>query len=202
MRIIHLASVAALVAAPAFAGGTAPPPAPPVVVAPVAPSTDWSGFYAGLQLDNLSGDLTSTGVADIDGTLYGVFAGYRHDFGTFVLGGELDYMVGDGTVAAGPLAGPIDYDSLLRLGVEAGFDAGQALIYGTAGYADMEVTPAGLTTESSSGYFYGVGADFLVSERVVLGVEVLQHHFEDFSGPAAGTDVDALTVGLNLALRF
>ena len=32
---------------------------------------------------------------DFDGHLYGVFGGYRYDFGQLVVGGELDYMVGE-----------------------------------------------------------------------------------------------------------
>lgn len=190
-----LASAAVFGATPALAGGTAPAPAPAPVVVSVAPTADWTGAYAGLQYDFLDGDAVIGGA--LDGDAFGLFGGYRHDFGTFVLGGEIDYMVGN----LDPVVGPgIDVDGLLRLGVELGYDAGPALIYGTFGYAWTDVS-AGPVSIDFDGSFYGIGIDYAVSERVTLGAELLRHRFDDING-LAGNDLDLASFGLNVAYRF
>jgi opacity protein-like surface antigen len=194
-----LAAAIALAAAPAFAGGMAEPaPAPVTVpVAPMpAPSADWTGAYGGVQLEY--GDVGLSGALSEDGTggLAGVFAGYRYDFGSYVLGVEADLNAADIDL---PAAGG-SLDSVARLGVEAGFDAGPALIYGTAGAAHATVD-AGADTLAGSGYFYGVGMDYAVTDRITVGAELLQHEFRDFDD-TNGLDVSATTVGINAALRF
>jgi len=196
-----VACLAISFAAPAFAGGMAEPAPSPVIAAPqVSAGTDWSGTYAGLQYETImSGDSTLGTTATVEGDLYGAFLGYRHDLGRFVLGAEIDYMVGDGTYDAGLLGTvSVDFDRLVRVGAEGGFDMGRALVYGTIGYADIKFSDPGLTN-SSGGYFYGIGVDFLATEKITIGGEILQHKFSDFS--AAG-DVELLTAGVNAAFRF
>ncbi|MBF9032425.1 porin family protein [Rhodobacterales bacterium HKCCE3408] len=185
----------------AFAGGLNEPvtTAPPVV-APIAQGTDWTGAYVGLQYDTIADSTFFNGAVDlnVDGQVYGIFAGYRYDFGQFVVGGEIDYMIGDGELGAGPA--PIDFNRLLRVGIEGGFDAGRALIYGTVGYADIQI---GVPPEiSSGGYFYGVGVDLLATDQIIVGVELLQHNFSDFDAPFAAGELDALTAGINVGIRF
>lgn len=189
----------AFAAAPALAGGVAQPaPAPAIVpVAPApAPSADWTGAYGGLQLEY--GDVTVDGVIDEegDGGLAGVFAGYRYDFGTYVIGAEIDINGADIDL---PAAGG-NLDTVARLGVEAGLDAGPALIYGTAGAA-MATVDAGADTLAGPGYFYGVGVDYAVTDQITVGAEVLQHEFDDFDD-TDGLDVSATTFGVNAAFRF
>ncbi|MEX3017171.1 outer membrane protein [Gymnodinialimonas hymeniacidonis] len=204
MRSIVAVVVLGLSAGTAWAGGVAPQPAPaPVLIAPSEP--DWTGFYAGGQVDMLFDGLLSDGgapLADIEGNLFGGFVGYRHDFGTLVLGVEADVMFG--TLSAAGVGGnfPIaDNDvntTLLRFGGEVGADLGQVLIYGTAGAAWIEWESGGATLDGD-GYFWGGGVDLLVSEQVTLGVEVLHHQFDGFGGTG---DLEFGTVGLNVAFRF
>ena len=204
MRALVTSCIFALAAGRALAGGLAEPSAPPAVIPAAPASTDWSGAYAGLQFGILTnGDLTSPGGDfTVDGNVYGVFGGYRYDFGQFVVGGEIDYMIGSGDVtdAIGAVT-PTDFDRLVRVGVEAGFDAGRALVYATAGYAMIDLGFAAGSTDSS-GHFYGVGLDFLATDRVVVGAELLHHRFDDFSGGFVGSDLEVLTVGLNVGFRF
>ena len=187
-----------------FAGGVGPAPQPtPPVVAP-APVSDWTGFYAGAQLETiLDGEASGVGLAEFDGTLYGLFAGYRYDFGTFVLGGEVDYVVGSGDFTSITPAAPtfdVDYNSLVRVGAEFGYDAGNVLPYATVGFASIELgLPA--NTSDGTGYFYGVGLDFRVSDQIVIGGELLQHEFDDYND-IDGETLDALTFGLNVAFTF
>ncbi len=204
MRSFLALAILSLSAHAAIAGGDAPHPAPaPVIVAPSG--TDWTGFYAGGQVDQLFDGLLSDGgapLADIEGTLFGAFAGYRHDLGTLVLGVEADAMFG--TLSAAGVGGnfPIadnDIDTtLLRFGGEVGADLGQVLIYGTAGAAWIEWESGGATLDGD-GFFWGAGVDFLVSEQVSLGVEILHHQFDGFGGTG---DLEFGTVGVNAAFRF
>jgi len=196
---VALAATLSLAAFPALAGGTTEPAPLPVEVAPApAPvlGNDWTGPYAGLQLEY--GDVEIDGVLSEDGTgpLGGIFAGYRYDFGDFVLGGELDINAADVELDA---AGG-ELSSVARLGVEAGWDAGPALIYGTVGGARGFVD-AGSDTLVGNGYFYGIGVDYAVTDNVIVGAELLQHEFEDFDD-TDNLDVSATTFGISAALRF
>lgn len=191
----------------ALAGGLTAPQEAAVVVAPAVNAYDWTGGYGGVQYDHFAdGDYTAgPTVSSVEGQAFGIFGGYRHDFGSFVLGGEVDLMFGEGTInAPAAFVGPfdIDVDRLVRVGAEGGFKAGRAFIYGTAGFAQIEITDDTSATTSSDGYFYGIGADFLVRDNVTVGGEVLQHEFDSFDRTAAGQELDLLTVGVNVSLRF
>lgn len=207
-RMAGIASALALTAAPALAGGIAEPaPAPAVVpTAPVAaPGMDWTGPYGGIQLeygdvgfgvDNEFFDGLLSDDSD-GGMLGGIFAGYRYDFGNYVVGAELDHNAADIDVDLDGAEG--SFDRVTRLGVEAGFDAGRALFYGTAGAANASIDVDG-DESSSNGYFYGIGMDYAVTEQITVGAELLQHEFDDFDD--SGVDVDATTFGVNAAFRF
>lgn len=197
-------AAAAVTAGTALAGGVAEPVVVAPAPAPIAPApvSDWTGIYGGVQLEFLDGE-DSGGVgrdADFDGTLVGLFGGYRYDFGNIVAGVEIDFMTGSGEYD--PTTGPVedlDYNSLVRLGVELGVDAGPALLYGTVGYAHLEIGSLG-TTFDDDGYFFGVGADFRVNDNITVGGEVLYHDFSDFVTP--GNNLDATTFGVNVAFTF
>ncbi|MFM2390200.1 MAG: hypothetical protein RLZZ437_1755 [Pseudomonadota bacterium] len=197
---IAIMTILAALAAPAFAGGPTeviPEPviAPAPVAAPVNTGGEWGGFYAGAGLGY--GDVSSsTDTLDGDGILGGVQAGYRYDFGSAVVGGELEYDITD--IALGATAGD-QLDSVARLKAMAGADLGRTLVYGTAGYAyaDASVGGAGL---SDDGWFAGLGADYAINDRVTLGAEVLTHKFDDFD--ASGVDLDATTAKARVNLRF
>ncbi|WP_163848927.1 outer membrane protein [Pseudooceanicola aestuarii] len=178
-------------AAPAFAGSANLAPADPVVPAPApAPvynTTDWTGAYGGLSLGY--GDFDA-GTADGDGEVYGLHGGYDHDFGTFVLGGELDYQSGDFDTTGG-----VDVDDITRLKLRAGYDAGDALLYGVVGAAS-----ANTNMGSDEGYVAGLGAEYRVTNQVSVGGEYLYHEFNDFNG--GGTDVTANTFSARVNYRF
>lgn len=196
MKFVPVAAVALLATGAAHAGGYVAPvtevePAP--VVAPViAPASEWSGFYAGLQYGKGSADL-STGDLDLDASedfdAYGVHAGYNRDFGQFVLGGELDYNRLD-------LDETDENGNLLRLRARAGYDAGRFLPYVTLGAARLK-----LDDVSENAVTYGVGADFKVTERFVVGAEYSRQDFNDVSG-VDGVDLDTDMVQLRASFRF
>jgi outer membrane immunogenic protein len=190
---------AATLAGPVFAGGpiaVAPEPVPVIVEpAPILPpSRDWSGLYAGGQLGY--GDLDSNGGGlDGNGFLGGVHAGYRWDFGQFVLGTELDYDTAD--IDLGRAAGSLD--EVARVKLTGGADLGDVLLYATTGaaYGSASVGRASL---SDDGWFYGAGMAYAIGERWTIGAELLQHNFDNFDG--SGVDIDALTATARLGYRF
>jgi hypothetical protein len=190
---IRAAGLVALAASPVLAGSLdapvadAPPPPPPAV-APVPTGGDWTGAYGGLQLGYA--DVDATGPADGDDYLYGLHLGYNYDFGTFVLGGELDYDFADID-----LNGAATVDSVARLKLRAGYDFGRTLAYVTAGAADVDTSLG-----SGSGTFYGIGVAYQVNGRYTVGAELLEHSFDDIGG--SGVDADATTLTLRGSIRF
>ncbi|KIN64795.1 Outer membrane protein [Sulfitobacter noctilucicola] len=160
---------------------------PPVL--PVAPASDWTGFYTGLQLGYADMD----GIDPLDGhnETYGFHAGYDYDFGDFVLGGELDYDKTDVD-----LGGAANVDSVARVKVKGGYDLGNTLIYATAGAARADTSVG-----DETGPFAGIGVSYKVTEQYTIGAELLEHRFDDVGG-AAGNDLDATTLTVRGSLRF
>ena len=199
MKKYLIVSTAILLGAPAFAGGlgdVAPEPVVEAYAAPVETSTggDWGGGYVGAQIGY--GDIKSGGAGlDGNGTIGGVFAGYRADFGQFVAGAELNYDVSD--IDLGASAGTLD--NVTRLKLIGGADLGRALVYGTAGAAYAEAT-VGTATLKDNGYFVGVGVDYLLSDSWSVGGEYLSHRFDDFDN--SGVDLKVNTVEAKVSYKF
>lgn len=191
-RITMAAGVAAMTALPAFAGGPVQvmqePMVAPAPVAVPAPSADWSGLYAGGQLGY--GDVGSTGALAGNGMTGGLFAGYRADFGQFVAGveGNFDWADID-------LGGGTSLDTISRLKLIGGYDAGPALIYGT-----VAAVRADTTLGADNGYGVGVGVDYAVTQQMTLGAELMEHRFDNFRG--TGTNIDATTLNARVGFRF
>lgn len=192
-----LLTTSALIAATttaATAGGLADPvmaPAPaPIAVAPapMMASADWTGFYIGGSVG--TSDVNVADGDDIDASNYGIQAGYLYDLGAVVLGGEIDYdkLDVDGLGDA----------SVLRLKGKVGYDAGAFMPYVTAGGAQLTLKDLGDIDDT--GYFFGVGADYAVTDNVRVGAEVLQHKFEDFN--TVNADVEATTMALKVSYSF
>lgn len=172
----------------AFAGNLSEPVVVAPVVAPVivAPSLDWSGFYAGAQYT--LGEVSAEGTPetlDVDG--FGVHAGYLYDLGSFVLGGELDYEMLE--LSGG--GGSADVDAT-RLKAIAGYDLGSFMPYLTAGA--IQLSGDGFEED---GTFYGLGGKYQVTDNIRLGAEYLVHTIED-----AGADVDVDTFSLRASYNF
>ncbi|MGR3500043.1 MAG: outer membrane protein [Limimaricola soesokkakensis] len=197
-----LAVVLGLAAAPALAGGLAMPvadpvaPAAPVAVAPVvAPSADWTGFYAGGQLGYGQSESDDLGF-DEDGAIYGGQVGYNYDFGRFVMGGELSYV---GTEIGDEDAGA-EIDGVAAAKLRAGYDAGAFMPYVTAGYASAYTADEVAGDDQFDGYVYGAGVDYKVTENIVVGGEILQHEFEDLGD--TDNDLDATTAAARVSYQF
>ena len=196
-----LATVAAFLAAPAFAGNVTEPAPEPVVVAPVpaAPtSPDWTGFYAGGELGyanvGLSGfdDVNNFFDGD-DGLIGGVILGYDYDLQNgFVVGAGLDYDFMDISLGARNAT----LEELFRAKVRGGYKIGRGLAYATGGYAWADTDKIG----DDDGYFVGAGYEHLITDQISLGLEGLYHEIDDF-GTGVGDD-DLWTIQARAAFRF
>ena len=173
-------------------------PAPTQVAPVMVPvGQDWSGFYAGGSLGYASvDDDAGTFADDFDGATYGVHAGYDYDLGSFIIGGEVElsgFDVADSNTAT-------EVDSVTRLKVRAGYDAGLFMPYVAAGVAQLNTSGAPLGDVDDTGSFYGLGLDYRMTDTIRVGGEVLQHDFGDYAG--SGIDADALTTSVRVSYDF
>lgn len=215
-HVLRSAAAMLVAAAPAFAGSLdqvvdLDMPATPTVVAPAplaASGTDWTGFYVGGQLGfgrlNLDNDQDAIDGLDSDGALFGLHAGYMRDFGRLVVGGEIDFDGAGITIdnRSGDLA---EVSSIARAKLRAGYNAGRIMPYITAGFARLvlnsdDPSTQNLLEDSYNGGFAGLGASYALTDRFVVGAEVLRHRFED--AITEDFDIDATTITLRSSIRF
>lgn len=172
----------------ASAGNPVEAPADPIIVQPVTPviSSDWTGGYVGAQLGYGDYEL---GAASGNGASLGSFAGYDYDFGSVVAGGEVQYFGND--IAIGGTA----LNQVTRVKGRLGYDAGNTLIYGTAGYSHAQ-SSAG----DGDGYVAGVGMDYRFDNGVTVGAEYLYNEYDNFAG--SGSDLKGNTIEARVGFRF
>ena len=168
--------------------------AAPAPVAPVPTNVgpDWTGFYGGAQLGYGEVDTNVPGTGSDDGVIGGLTAGYDYDFGTFVLGGGLDYDFADIGVANNAAT----LENVFRAKVRGGYKLGDGLLYATGGYAQADTDNLG----SDDGYFIGAGYEHMITQNFSMGGELLYHEFDDYNSTAV--DVEATTLQVRGTFRF
>jgi outer membrane immunogenic protein len=162
----------------------------------------WSGESAALRdevVAQMSDDLDASGGA------YGLQFGYNHDFGGFVLGGELDYSqlnIDDSSVT-GPLAttvfpslsyttvNAVELNDQISLRVKLGYAADRHFFYATAGATRVDVdaasgiasnggyAKAGGASDRLDGTQYGVGYEFDFGNQWSIRGEYLRTNLDD-----------------------
>ena len=195
MKFVSLTVAASLAASASFAGGYVAPvvDTAPVVtpVVPVQAGPDWSGFYAGLQYGQGNAELSDDDL-DSDYDAYGLHAGYLFDFGQVIAGAELDYNKAD--------LDDVDGDAdLWRLRGRVGYDMGRFQPYATLGAARIS-TDDDAGDISETGITYGLGAEYLVTEKFSVGAEYSRSDFSDVI--ADGIDLDTDLVQVRASYRF
>ncbi len=192
------AATSTLAAGAATAGGYTPPVVDetPVVVTQPAPvvAGGWTGFYAGLQYGQGNAELfDGTASVDSDFDAYGLHVGYNHNFGQFVLGGELDYN-------RIKLDETDDKGDLTRLRARAGYDMGRFMPYVTLGAARVSADVGGLDIKET-GMTYGLGGDFKVTDKITVGAEYTRQKWDDVAD-VSGADLDADLFQVRASWRF
>ncbi len=157
-----------------------------------AQDADWGGPYAGFQLGYGVGTI---GDRDPHGVHGGVHAGYNFDFGTAVLGAEVDLNIVDISSE-----GNRTFDQLAYAKVRAGVDLGRTLAYATAGpvYTLADVGPG--PNEEDIGYAIGVGLEVTRGGAFRYGWEYLFHDFGDLGN--SGLNSQLHIVRLRVSYRF
>ena len=169
------------------------------------PDADWSGFYIGGMRGSTSADEfmhyeqngSVTSIYDMyQGRPSGIFAGYNHQTGQWLIGGELGLT----EYNTGYLLSGTDYalDRGVELRLRGGYVIGRALTYGFVGLstshweADYSYDVSGLN--------YGGGVEVLVTDTVFVGFEYISREMSGmgtggYSGHAA-FDATQIRVGM------
>lgn len=192
----------------AYAGSVDPVPpqadAAPVYAAPAELS--WSGFYAGLAAGQGMGDQTylpSTDY-DIDGDALGVFVGYNLQMEPYLFGLELAATKGplEQSETDGSATYP-DYrvKNLYDLKARAGVSFGKLVVSGILGYSSAQWDEDG-TSADIDGFSYGIGADYLVNDRIFIGAEYLSRNLDNRGSAVSDFDSSVNTLLLRAGMKF
>lgn len=206
-RSCFLATALVATASAAFAeGGNAPQPLPPVTIIP-APH-DWSGFYLGLGYSSNFGDIDFF-TPDVpqsldDGNGATAFAGYRMQNGNLVYGGELAYYtLNDQTITGFPAAAG-RHTFAFDASAQVGYAVDQVLVFAQLGYSQSDYIGSMTGTWDLTGFNYGLGVDFAISDQFTIGLLYTARDLEGDSptgsGQTAQFDLNSLT--LRAAFRF
>ena len=209
MKKILLASVALFGFAGAAAAADLPmraaPPAPIIAAAPIF---TWTGFYVGVNAGYgwSNDDFDAIDLADDEddgGFIGGAQVGYNYQIGSFVVGLEGDIQYADfGRDGAFDVDGDGDEDGVFEssdwfgtVRARAGVAFGQALIYGTGGFA---------FADDATGWTAGGGVEYAFTNNLSLKVEGLYVSLDadnnnDFD---FDNDVDFGVVRAGLNFRF
>lgn len=163
---ISKAAALLLTATTAFAGNSAAS----------AAESNWSGAYAGIYSASNSGSYDYDGGGDwgLEGDSFGGFFGYRHDLGSFVLGGEVATTFQTSLAETDGYEDAFYFIQILDIKATVGYDLGRALVYATAGVSSATIYDYELI-EPLDGSFAGVGIDYMVTDNFFVGGEYISH---------------------------
>lgn len=171
----------------------------PALVA--AESQDWSGLHAGLSANHVSGKNHWDGLGGFrleSGNRAAAFVGYNHDFGRYVLGVEAGSQLGKVRERADAA---YRYTALHDVRLRLGRDLGRAMIYVAGGYSrarfDDDDKRFGM-----NGANLGVGVDFRLGTRFVLGIDYTTRRFKDTCPHDRDIKARVNTASLRLSYRF
>ena len=121
---------------------------------------------------------------------FGAFAGYRYQWSNRVVAGvEANYTKTNGVEASyGAENYRFDLDTV-SIEAQAGYAMGRLLPYVAVGYA---------STGGDGGWMAAVGADYAITDRLIIGAKYTHYEYDDLKS----WDADLDNVSLRLGLKF
>ncbi|MBK0327598.1 outer membrane beta-barrel protein [Rhodobacteraceae bacterium F11138] len=190
----------------AFAGNTVPATVEPVVYQAPAPTFSWEGGYIGGQIGYAFSDfnLDSNTLSNFDenSVIGGINAGYLWSLGNgWYLGPEFQYDWTDLSVVDASNGQSATFDGIARLKLKAGYELGNGMLYGTAGFAYADFNSVSSVTDiDKDSYVIGFGYDWRVGENWTVGGEYMYHNFD--GAGSAGGDVNLNTIHVKASYHF
>jgi len=227
-RFLTSAAALALLSSAALAADI-PVYEPPVDVAPVMATYDWSGFYIGAQggfgwgESDIDDNALLDDTVDLDGFFVGGLAGAQWQWNWAVLGVEAEgnWSDIDGEENLGGIAGGnfinSDIEWFGSVSGKLGIAWDRILLYGTGGVSFAEIETgqrvpalalAFNESETYVGWTAGAGIDFAVTNNIIIGAQYRFYDFgdEDFTPPAPFTarnqETDLHTVSGHVTWKF
>ena len=202
MKSISLLAIPALmIAGIANAGSYNAPVIEGPVAAPaygsIGTANNWSGFYAGAQVSYADFSLNLDGVDNATGGVYGLHAGYNHQMpSNMIVGAEVtfDHSSADTDVW--------QVERLMSVRAKLGYGGDRWMAYGLAGYAHVRTEGASRSHGKSGGAVLGVGADYAVTEKVLVGGTWEAYNFDDFKNDVDDLEVDGGAVKFRVSYKF
>lgn len=215
MKTLLAASILALLATGAAraADVVQPPPEVPVFT--------WTGFYVGIQGGYVWTNVDIDGAGNIDnldGGLFGGYAGYNYQWDAWVLGIEGDFngVWNDKTFnVGGPVSIDVGTDWLASIRGRVGYTWDRALFFATAGVgftqgsADLNV--GGFTSsgdDTFTGWTVGGGLEYAFTDNWLARAEYRYYGFgdkdviDDGPGGFGEVSLDTQTVTVGIAYKF
>lgn len=162
---------------------------------------DWTGTYAGLSLNSNSGSTpwnAGTGYNDYklsNKAIAGAFIGNRWNAGGSVMGVELDLSQSGLDADALDNGDIYSMGSLVDAKVSVGMPMGKTMVYGFAGLSSSSLYAAD-ETYKVWGTNIGLGADYMVSDTMSVGLEVMNRQWQH------GYDPDSIGNGSNTSVAL
>lgn len=201
-----LGTVAALVISTGVASAAdlyVPPPSAPV--APILlPAYVWTGGFVGVHAGYGWGDINGRRFRgrDLDGFLAGVHGGFNWQYNALVVGADTNWSWTGLDGKGGRRAGAADINWAGDLRGRLGFAFDRFHLYGAAGLAvadiDVRWFRARNRGSTETGWTAGLGAEFAVTNNVVLGAE---WKYSDY-GRVRGVDVSSNVFQLRASYKF
>ena len=186
---------------------------------------NWSGFFVGGHAAGALSQIDWAFTTPAEGTDHnerafggGVHAALQRQWGRTVAGVEVAYTAIDFEAASASVAAPgttfsSNVSDPLIVAAKLGYAQDRWLAYAKAGYAtadfELRSTTGGVTSSSSSrehGWMMGIGIDYALSNKIVLGVEYDWSFFSldprSVAGNRADGSADIQMIAARLTFKF
>lgn len=169
------------------------------------PPADWTGAYLGAMLGYNWGtfDPNTGATVDVDGFLFGAFAGYNFQAGALVFGGEVDLAMTSMDGTAGTNNADADWTGSVRGRLGYTFD--RHMVYGTAGLGFMsaDVSLGGVNKEKThTGFVAGAGFESMLNKSFSARAEYLFTAYGEQEYSNIDTDSNTHAVRAGLGYHF